>query len=480
VTIEGTPVQSGFLAAFVNDECRGIAQPVYYGPSDHYIFNLTCYSDNTEGDVLVFRYYDPVSNKEYNMDRSVDFVPGMTAGTEPDPLLMNVGVDYSVSFPVGWKWFSVNTTLDNMSLEFILSSVNTPDDYIKSQESTSTYYSGYGWFGPLKKIEPGLLYKIKVQDSTTTSYTGRATDVNTLQIPVVSGWNWIGYLPQVSISLNDAFSSLSLAHLDYIKSQASTSTYYSGYGWFGELKNLTPAEGYMLKVANEGNLKYPESGKSDYAIQNTAKGDTLDFNTSDYEHSGSVTARVFIDGEPFVGTEYDRLYAYVGNEIRGITSGEIFPPTGAFLYSLLIWSNIAEGEIIHFGLYDSENDKYLLCDETVIFESDMVLKEAYNPFEMNITSVGTEDHFMEDLSLNIYPNPFESNLNIEYNLVEPAQVRISVLDIYGKVVSIIADQEQEPDNYVFTWESDLQLSGTYHLRFEVGNRQIYRKVIFMK
>lgn len=110
----------------------------------------------------------------------------------------------------------------------------------------------------------------------------------------------------------------------------------------------------------------------------------------------------------------------------------------------------------------------------------MVLKEAYNPFEMNITSVGTEDHFMEDLSLNIYPNPFESNLNIEYNLVEPAQVRISVLDIYGKVVSIIADQEQEPDNYVFTWESDLQLSGTYHLRFEVGNRQIYRKVIFMK
>jgi hypothetical protein len=63
---------------------------------------------------------------------------------------------------------------------------------------------------------------------------------------------------------------------------------------FGELKNLTPAEGYMLKVANEGNLKYPESARVTMQFKITAKGDTLDFNTSDYEHSGSVTARVFI------------------------------------------------------------------------------------------------------------------------------------------------------------------------------------------
>jgi hypothetical protein len=185
VTIEGTPVQSGFLAAFVNDECRGIAQPVYYGPSDHYIFNLTCYSIIQR--VTCWCLSIMICRKiNIQLDRSVDFVPGMTAGTEPDQLLMNVGVDYSVSFPVGWKWFSVNTTLDNMSLEFILSSVNTPGDYIKDQLKTSSYYYGIGWFGQLQEIEPGLLYKIKVQDSTTTSYTGRATDVNTLQIPVVS------------------------------------------------------------------------------------------------------------------------------------------------------------------------------------------------------------------------------------------------------------------------------------------------------
>jgi len=367
-----------------------------------------------------------------------------------------------------------------MSLEFILSSVNTPGGYIKDQLKTSSYYSGTGWFGKLQEIEPGKLYKIRSQDSTLLNYAGRTTDVNTIQIPVVSGWNWIGYLPQDIMPLNDALSSLSLVHLDYIKSQISTSTYYESSGWFGELKNMIPTEGYMLKVANAGVLKYPEAGKKADIYPDYSKGFDLEFNPYSYENNGSVTAQVYMDGEPHIGTENDVLYAFVGDELRGLVTGEEFPPTGAWLYSLVLHSNENMGELMSLGFYDSANDRHLICNETIIFEDDMVLNDALNPFVVNVTSVQVQDHVIESLALKTYPNPFENNLNIEYHLTEPAHIRITVFDVFGQVVKILTDQDQNPGNYSFQWNTGILPSATYYLRMDVGDRQIFRKVVLMK
>ena len=483
VTIEGTPVQSGFLAAFVNDECRGIAQPVYYGPSDHYIFNLTCYSDNTEGDVLVFKYYDPVSNKEYNMDRSVDFVPGMTAGTEPDPLLMNVGVDYSVSFPVGWKWFSVNTTLDNMSLEFILSSVNTSGDYIKNQVESANYIPGVGWFGTLKEIRPTELYKIKVQNSNMSKFTGKAVDLDTTTIELSSGWNWIGYMPQEVSPINDALSSLSLVDLDYIKSQSNSASYITGFGWFGNLDFLDPSEGYMLRLTNPGILRYPVPDKKG-AYDLADKGeypDSLKFNFRQYEFNGTVWAQVFLDDVP-AGSDIDTLYAYVGDEIRGTASGLYLSVTDKWLYNIMVYSDLAQGEVMNFGFYDSVNDKYLECDETVEFIPEMVIGEPLDPFEINAHSnqVNVEHIYLNESFMHVYPNPFENNLNIEYELEKPANVRLTVHDIYNRMINVLTDQHQEAGNYLIRWDSNLPPSGIYYIRLQIDTKTAIKKVILMQ
>jgi len=478
VTIDGIPQQSGFLAAFVDGECRGITPASLYLPSNHYIYRLTCYSDNLSGDIIIFKFYDPVKDAVFEMDRSVDFVPNMSVGTSADPLRMNNGILFDMTLPSGWSWFSVNTVLDNMSLRFILPDVSG-GDYIKSQVSSATYYPGYGWFGSLTTLDPTELYKIKLSNGGITSFSGRPVDPGLISIPLSAGWNWIGFMPQSSMALSTALSSLNLVNLDYIKGQASSSTYYTGYGWFGSLTSMFPHQGYMIKVANSGLLNYEGSGKKGGQIASRANEPQFDYHQ--YEFNGTMTAKVILDGVT-KGTVYDSVYAFVNNEIRGIGSGEVYPPTQTFVFLLTVYSNVTKGETVSFKYYDSAKKKYYPCNETVPFTSDMRVGTAPDPFELNAltTSVIEDENVVKEPEIHVYPNPFEHNLNIDYSLFGETHVRVTIFDTFGKTVRILVNEKQEPGDYSIKWDTDLPSAGTYFIKFETGRRQKILKAVLMR
>ena len=475
VNMESKASVPGFLAAYSGEDCRGYAGSTYNSSTGNYIYELICYSNEVSGDVLTFKYFDPVKNVVYDMDRTVDFVPGMDVGTESSPVIMEIGVNLNMSFPGGWTWFSVNIALDNMTLNFILSSLASPGDYIKSQTSSSTYYAGYGWFGSLNTIEPTKLYKIKVQNTYAIKFSGKPVDVGTTPISLASGWNWIGYLPQSSLPIKDALATLSFVTGDYIKDQFFSSTYYSSIpGWFGNLNTMSPAAGYMLRITNSGTLRYPQSGKK--GDDNNTEKNEVQFNLNEFEFNGSLTAKVMMDGVAG-GSENDLLYAYVNNEIRGVIGGDHFKPGDTWLYSLMIHSNVAQGEIVEFKYFDADKNKYYDCKETITFTSDMVMADALKPLELNFSDSDVRDNFAEELKLRTYPNPFGQDLNIEYDLNNSCHVRITVLDVFGRVIRTLLDQTQEPDHYLFRWNSDLPPYGIYFIKFEAGHRHIIQKAI---
>ena len=63
------------------------------------------------------------------------------------------------------------------------------------------------------------------------------------------GWNWIGF-PHSGLSLEEALATINPVDGDYIKSQTASSTYYEGFGWFGELTHLEPLHGYNFKISH--------------------------------------------------------------------------------------------------------------------------------------------------------------------------------------------------------------------------------------
>jgi hypothetical protein len=388
-------------------------------------------------------------------------------------------VRYNLLLNSGWNWFSVNTTISNMTIGNVLTNVTSNGDFIKDQVSSATYYTGTGWFGTLTTISPVRLYKIRVQNSCNISYSGTPVDVIATGIILVTGWNWIGYLPQSAMPIASALSSLSFSNLDYIKSQTKSSTYYSGTGWFGTLTQLLPGEGYMMKLANPATLRYPGSKKG---VMISGESDESYINAADYEFNGTVTASVYLDSI-IAGSENDKLFAYVNGQLRGAASGNYFAPVGTYLFPLMVHSNAEEGEIVGFKYYNAETNKLYPCKETIVFSKDMIVADAYKSFKLNAGTVKAENIQGEEtggLRLKTYPNPFDQFLNIEYAIAEGSRIRLAVYDPYGKLIKVLVDGEQKADSYLVRWDSSMNSEGMYIIKLQAGLKQVIRKVILVK
>jgi len=106
-------------------------------------------------------------------------------------------------------------------------------------------------------------------------------------------------------------------------------------------------------------------------------------NPPSFEFNGSLTASVLVNGEQ-IGSEDDLLAGFVDDEVRGVISGLVFPPTGDIVYSLMLFSNEVSGEIVSFKYYHASSDQVFCLDETLEFTADMILGNAFSPIEFNI------------------------------------------------------------------------------------------------
>ena len=110
-------------------------------------------------------------------------------------------------------------------------------------------------------------------------------------------------------------------------------------------------------------------------------------NPAEFQYNGSVTSKVYIDGDE-VGSTSDLVAAFVDGEVRGVINGLGLPPFlgGGYSFNIMIFSNDAGGETVSFQYYDSANDEVIELDETLVFTSDMVVGNATAPFELNGTA----------------------------------------------------------------------------------------------
>jgi len=484
VFVDDIAVESGTLAAFVDDECRGVVNATLFPPTGEYIFTVMCYSNLASGEILSFKYFDRVTCEICELDASVDFVADMIEGTPDNPLIFNCGgpITATVDLSAGWTWFSLNIEDEDMSLDNVLSSITlSENDYIKNQTSSATYYAGYGWYGALTDIDPTQMYQIGLASTDILEFTGMAVD-QTIPINLYAGWTWIGYLSQVNLDINVALESLSLDENDYIKNQTGSATYYDGYGWYGALETLLPYDGYKISLLNADVLTYPtttmkSAPQSELPIFANNTGITV--NPYKYEFNGTVTARVFNDNE-LSNSEDDMLLAYVGNECRGISKAMYFEPTDEFAYQLMIYSNIVEGETITFKYFDSQSNELYECIETIQFTNDMIMADAFNALDLNTKSTLGINNTLDYAAFNVYPNPSSGITTIDYTLKTTSEVHIVVSDIYGKQIKEIENKIKDAGSYSTQWNAEINESGTYFIKIVSNNSIQIRKVVLMK
>jgi hypothetical protein len=79
-----------------------------------------------------------------------------------------------------------------------------------------------------------------------------------------------------------------------------------------------------------------------------------------------------------------------------------------------------------------------------------------------------------------YPNPFNPSTNIKFHVAQIRHVRLTIYDILGNEVAVLADKNMIPGNYEVTWDATGAASGVYFYKLEAGDFSRTMKMILIR
>ena len=99
----------------------------------------------------------------------------------------------------------------------------------------------------------------------------------------------------------------------------------------------------------------------------------------------------------------------------------------------------------------------------------------------NLQITGIKDRLLaQSTQLSNYPNPFADQTTIRYELENAAHVRLSVYNMTGQQIALLADTRQAAGKYEVTWDAGNHAAGMYFYRLEVGNALATQKMVLAK
>ncbi|MDP6770397.1 MAG: T9SS type A sorting domain-containing protein, partial [Anaerolineales bacterium] len=478
------------LAAFDNaGNVRGtsFALDVDFGPYAGTVLHEITIRSNSAGDNITFQFYDASEDAVLELSENYSFIINDIAGSMVAPYALSVQyeIDLSIDLIAGWNWISINVLPEDASIGNVLGSLGVAADFINSQtDGASTNYASQGgpWAGALSTFEPGNMYLLKMLAPATLIVTGAPIDVAETPIELISGWNWLGYLPQNPGAVGDALASLG-TDADFINSQVDgASTNYASQGgpWAGALSTLVPGKGYLLKMLAPATFTYPEFDGLARLAENkqevvlSQKISDWDFNYGDFEFIGTITASID-SREDFAG---DVVAVFVDGKCRGLAERMYFELDNTYYYMIQVYSNVAEGEELTFKYYNKTNDEITTYSETLTFESNMIVGDGFNTFGLS-----REASLSQPKAYGIgdaYPNPFNPVTSFEYTIPEDGMVQVAVYDLSGRMIAEIADGYMSAGTYPVTWDASELSSGIYMVHMISGDFRTMQKVMLIK
>jgi trimeric autotransporter adhesin len=463
------------IAAFVNGECRGVAHIAYVPNLNVYSAFMTVYGDQPFGEEVEFRFWDAYPGTEYQAVEELVFIADQAVGQPLAPYILHPGgVFQSIAFDAGWNWFSLNVTAPDMSVDNILATIAASDgDVVKTQDAYAQYSAASGWEGDLTQFSNDRSYQISLGQASTLRILGvPLPDEHT--VPVVSGWNWVGY-PRLGINpVTPMLDSYAATQGDLIKSESEFATYDNGTGeWFGSLAAMKPGRGYKLRAANPGALDY--RGAAAAAEPEDCEHFQL------FENNMTVTAKLTNNGTDIFDSHFI-VTAVLNDSCRAWAQPEFIPELNAYRVFLTVPGFAANtGQNIIFEVEDLDNGAVFEPEYTpVTFSADAVSGNLGQAFVLNINTVGIEEglegagHWLGQNQ----PNPFDGQTLIPYSLGQQTNVQMEVFDLVGNRVMTLVNGPQMAGNHNVSFDSGSLSAGMYMYVLTTGQgRQTKRMVV---
>ncbi|MCP4579985.1 MAG: T9SS type A sorting domain-containing protein [candidate division Zixibacteria bacterium] len=148
-----------------------------------------------------------------------------------------------------------------------------------------------------------------------------------------------------------------------------------------------------------------------------------------------------------------------------------------------------EGEVVYTGNDQEFTDQNILPelpyyftvfarDHGGLYSTPTEESQAFIQFG----GVGIEDENLpEHISvLKCYPNPFNATTTISFSLEHQSPVNISIYDITGRLVDLLASDIYEAGNHSLSWDAGNQPSGIYFARLAAGGAVSTSRMVLLK
>lgn len=477
------------LAAFMNGECRGKAKLQYFENVDRYLVFLDIMGDSIAP--LTFKVWNAAEGKMHDdVTPEMQFVPNDLRGSINVPIIFNADDKLSRIIPLnnGWNWISFNLNMkDSNNFNKLLNHLKLDGgEMIKSQTQTSDYNIGQGWLGslssPFAGVKPQYSYRLKSVGADTLTISGVEIDPSNIPVPLVTGWNWIGFVSQRNMSTNEALANFTANHGDVIKSQNSFAMYDSILGWVGSLQALRPNLGYMYSAKSNGVIYYPRSGMFG---KKTAEPDFVSkkYNTqyADYQNNMNMVVKLNVctnlqaSGELLLG-------AYVNNTLRGLAKAQLV--NNELIYYITI-AGENEAEKISFKILNEYSNNSFDCNESVAFMANNILGKTASPLLLSTNAkISCESNLsvmVSALKAVLYPNPTRETQQVKLAVDMPTDdaLSITVFDINGREIAYYKTAQLNKGYQILPlFNTSVELAqGIYFVRLSSSTQNIHIKFL---
>ena len=247
---------------------------------------------------------------------------------------------------------------------------------------------------------------------------------------------------------------------------------------------MQPGRGYFVYTDSEDAIDFIYPDDPLVRMELTAPAAELNMIDTDYFQC-SPSGRSF----PLIITAIDGPYE-IGDELAVLANDAV---VGALKISdmnfpkvLTTWRGFAQFDIQIDGWLAGDEFSLQIWDESEntsweIHPNISIDTSSNIPYSELILDVIDYSIIPEEFKLQqAYPNPFNSEITIEYAIAKDVAVSISVYDLLGRSVTKLVNENQQAGNYSITWQANEITSGIYFLNMTASDYSSTQRIILLK
>ncbi|MEA3286855.1 MAG: tandem-95 repeat protein [Candidatus Marinimicrobia bacterium] len=450
------------LAAFVDDECRGVVNPVL--ALGELTFFLTIYA-NSDGETLDLRLYDASSQLDLPILEQIQFQTGTAIGSPEVPVELQAG--YIISHINSNNQASLTvvdpTWTGTETIQFFAQDIGTLNSY---SDSASTSFTILPDHTPLvsgisdQTVELGQSFTIFDLDHFLLELDGDEViwsisgdenlfvdfDFQFLVSVTPLDEEWTGsetVIFTVTDDNDNQFSSsdtvvFTILPIDHAPVVSDIPNQLIGNG--GDFSDIILND-YLTEVDGH-------SIQWSYGFDTPLETDPIPswyVNAADYESDMTLTASVSSRGLDLVHNNYS-LAAFVGEECRGFVTPVAFGEE--WLFFLTIYAN-GSGEGLNFRLYDGAIALDMPILETIFFEPATSVGAPETPYSMTAGFIQLNINASDEVEISALDPIWSGTENVwftardmgtENQFADSTLVSFTILEDHTPLVSSIPDQ----------------------------------------